>query len=882
MKKPFKILFVSTLLLSQVTFTAQADKHSSETAENTIRFTLQNGLTVVLNEDKQSPHVAFSKWYKVGSGDEDIGNTGFAHLFEHLYFTGSMNATENHFEQLQAIGGLEINGTTNHDRTRFFQTIPKNALDYTLWLESERMVGISDAITEEKLTSQKKAIQSESELRAGDVFQTMMNTLGHWSYPKDHPYHFPVMGSMQDVNSATLKATKSWLARYYTPNNAVIALSGDLDIPTTKTLIQKYFSHIPSGTVLSNVTQWIAPLNSEIQVSESLNLGSQQTVLSWNVPGMKHQQFEALNLLATLLNQSDNPLVHRMMNEDALVSSISTLYSAKEVGAQFVIAMERKPGVSTTALLQQFDKIWAELTQFDEKLIALGKKSVLANNTRQMQTISGATGKANLLASGEVYFDDHLYYFKRNTIINQLTSEDLSTVKNQWLGNNKLVIDYSIDESETQSEPEHARITTAPKISQPQKTELVGFNTSLINDSLKVSVLTRENSQDLSVALAFNQGFLNDAKTTPGLLNVSLKALELALTSQGFPSQMISEADHSIVLSSLKPAEIARYLSLIMQLKSEKTALSAAEAEVAIANNLERLALEEQDIESIATKALAAIYRHNNETLPPLTGYGDQASLKKLPVSAVQIFTNNLLNHSLSNINFVGKTDVGIFNLPIFAKLAPTKQKKEMVYISKAQQGSVTPLITEVDIGNQTLILASKIIEHGQFKRLSLQTANQLFGVGMSARLNQLIRDKKGWSYGGVSKIIRLNNTQSLWVIMAPVKPEFATDALTGLQQFVASEQQGFAMTDKELKGVKAQQRSLFNKSFDQNMTANLRLMSGLLEGTLETDLKLEHELDSLLKEDIQLVMQNLLEPNNFSWQILGQIDQFETNTKQF
>ena len=221
-------------------------------------FTLNNGLTVVVHEDRKVPMVAVNVWYHVGSKNEKVGKTGFAHLFEHLMFNGTENYNAEYFEPFEKIGATDQNGTTNNDRTNYFQNVPTNALDLALWMESERMGHILNVIDQEKLDEQRGVVQNEKRQGENQPYGQVFNAIGKAVFPKGHPYSWSVIGSMEDLNAATLDDVKEWFETYYGPTNAVIALAGDIDLETAKIKVQEYFGDIQAGPPLTKPKKWIA------------------------------------------------------------------------------------------------------------------------------------------------------------------------------------------------------------------------------------------------------------------------------------------------------------------------------------------------------------------------------------------------------------------------------------------------------------------------------------------------------------------------------------------------------------------------------------------------------------------------------------------------
>nr|MCS5557849.1 insulinase family protein [Oceanospirillaceae bacterium] len=191
-------------------------------------FTLDNGLTVVVHTDRKAPIVAVNVWYDVGAKNEQVGKTGFAHLFEHLMFNGTENYDDEYFGPFERAGATEQNGTTNSDRTNYFQNVPTPALDMALWMESDRMGHLLGAITQDKLDEQRGVVQNEKRQGEAQPYGTMWNNVWKYTFPQGHPYSWSVIGSMEDLNAASLDDVHQWFKDYYGPNNAVLVLAGDI------------------------------------------------------------------------------------------------------------------------------------------------------------------------------------------------------------------------------------------------------------------------------------------------------------------------------------------------------------------------------------------------------------------------------------------------------------------------------------------------------------------------------------------------------------------------------------------------------------------------------------------------------------------------------
>src|SRR3989454_11358497 len=224
------------------------------------KFVLKNGLTLIVHEDHKAPIVAVNVWYHVGSKNEKPGKTGFAHLFEHIMFGGSENAKGRYIEAMERIGATDLNGTTENDRTNYFENVPTSALDFTLWMESDRMGHLLGALDQKTLDLQRGVVQNEKRQGENQPYAVSEEFITKNTYPAGHPYSWTVIGEMKDLDAASLDDVKEWFKTYYGPSNTVIAIAGDIDAKTAKEKVEKYFGDIPAGPPVAHQNVWIAKM----------------------------------------------------------------------------------------------------------------------------------------------------------------------------------------------------------------------------------------------------------------------------------------------------------------------------------------------------------------------------------------------------------------------------------------------------------------------------------------------------------------------------------------------------------------------------------------------------------------------------------------------
>lgn len=310
------------------------------------RSVLPNGLTLILHEDRTTPTVTLNMWYHVGSGREKQGRTGFAHLFEHIMFEGSKNVPEGKFDEwLEAAGGSN-NGSTNTDRTNYFESFPSNALELALFLESDRMGFLVDAMSPEKVDGQRDVVKNERRQRIENQPYGMASiVIGEHLYPPDHPYHWPVIGSMADLSAASYDDVVEFFKTYYVPNNASLVIAGDIDIPRTKTLVENWFGDIPAGPQPKPFSAPKVILASEVRLLMQDKVQLPRLYMVWHSPAIFEPGDAELDIIASILaNGKNSRLYKRLVYELQIAQDVYAYQSSSAVASSFWIVATARAG----------------------------------------------------------------------------------------------------------------------------------------------------------------------------------------------------------------------------------------------------------------------------------------------------------------------------------------------------------------------------------------------------------------------------------------------------------------------------------------------------------------------------------------------------------
>ena len=291
------------------------------------KYVLDNGLTLIVHTDRKAPVVAVNLWYHVGSKNELEGKTGFAHLFEHLMFNGSENYNDEYFGPYDRVGATGMNGTTNFDRTNYFQVVPKNALDMALWMESDRMGHLLGVIDQARLDEQRGVVQNEKRQGENQPYGKVFITAFKNMFPKGHPYSWSVIGYMEDLEAASLDDVHNWFKQYYGAANATIVVAGDVDPLQVKERVEHYFGYIPSGPPLTRQDTWIPDLKGTHRQVMQDRVPQARTYKIWMMPEIGNIEANHLDLVSGILSEGKTSRLYKRLVYDEQIASDAVSYT---------------------------------------------------------------------------------------------------------------------------------------------------------------------------------------------------------------------------------------------------------------------------------------------------------------------------------------------------------------------------------------------------------------------------------------------------------------------------------------------------------------------------------------------------------------------------
>jgi zinc protease len=432
MKKPFFLFFV---LIMTILFSCKKETMETALSIPFEKYTLPNGLTVVLNEDKSDPIDCLAIYYHVGSSREVPGKTGFAHLFEHMMFQKSENVGEDQlFKNIQGAGGT-LNGSTSQDRTNYFEVIPKNALEMALWMESDRMGYLENTVTKTALINQQNVVQNEKRESVDNAaYGFNSGLIAKNLYPKGHPYSWTVIGEMEDLTNASVGDVRAFHKKYYSPNNATLVISGDFDREQVKAWIDKYFGEIPQGEPVEERVSMPVTLAQIVKLYHEDNFAKapQLTMVFPTVERYSKDSY-ALNFLGELLSGTRKaPLYVVLVKEKKLTSRVMARNGSQELAGSFTISVGANPGVNLTevekAIFEGLEKF--EKDGFSEEDLTRLKAQY---ETRFYNSFASVQGKAFQMAEYEMYTGDPEYFRKELAAVQAVTMQDIKNVFEKYI-----------------------------------------------------------------------------------------------------------------------------------------------------------------------------------------------------------------------------------------------------------------------------------------------------------------------------------------------------------------------------------------------------------------------------------------------------------------
>jgi zinc protease len=860
---------------------------------------LDNGLTLIVHEDHKAPIVAVNVWYHVGSKNEKPGKTGFAHLFEHLMFEGSENYQGDYHQAIEKAGATTMNGTTNRDRTNYFQNVPTSALDLTLWLESDRMGHLLSGITQKMLDEQRGVVQNEKRLRIDNRPYGQAPVIQYQSiYPPNHPYSWLTIGSMADLDAATLEDVHAWFKQHYGAANATIALAGDITVEEAIKKVEHYFGDIPPGPPQTHQSSWVAKLTgTHTQVSYD-RVPQVMIMKSWNIPGEGTETVDYLDIMAAVMSSGKNSrLYKRLVYEDQTVTSISAYTSAGEIAGTFEITAYLKPGVESAVVNKAIDE---EMARFldkgpTRKELERVKIQTLTGFVRGMESIGGFGGKSDILISNYVFHGDPHFYKTQLDRIKNVARKDIVDTAREWLTD-------GMYELEIRPFPEYKSATTGadrtvmPDVSPMAGARLDKFQRQTLENGLEVIVAERHATPVVQFRLLLDAGYAADQFAVPGVAKLAMNmldegtsrmdALEIndALTMLGASVGSGSNLDTSTVslstLSTTLDDALEIYADVVLN-----PSFPQAELDRLRQLQLNGIRREQTSARSMGLRVFPKlVYGKGHAYSNPLTGSGTLESVSGISLQQLKEFHGTWFKPNHATLVVTGDTTMAEV-VPRIEKVFGQWQAGDIPQknISQVKLRDKTQLyLVDRPDAAQSFIFGTHItIPKANPEEVAIQVMNDILGGTSNSRINMNLREDKHWSYGAYSGILNARGQRAFYVI-ASVQTDKTKESVQEAMKELHSYLSTLPPTDEE---VTVKKVSLSQSLAGQWETAGAVAgsISQIVQYGLEDDYYQTYagRIDNLSQAEVNSVARKLIKPDNMTWVIVGDRSRIEAGLNE-
>jgi zinc protease len=861
------------------------------------KFVLGNGLVLLVHEDHKSPVVAINTWYHVGSKNEKPGKTGFAHLFEHLMFSGSANFDHTYINALERIGATDLNGTTNVDRTNYFENVPVSMLDLVLFAESDRMGHLLGVLDQKKLDLQRGVVQNEKRQGENQPYGVTRQLLTENLYPAGHPYSWTTIGSMDDLNAASLQDVQDWFKTNYGPNNTVLVLAGDITPEVARDKVEKYYGEIPAGPPLARQSVWIAKRTGTRRGSVEDRVPQARAYRLWNIPEAYSAEEPLLDLAAQVLGGGKTSRFYqRLVYRDQLATSASASVTSGEIGGHFDLVLTAVPGGDLAKLERGADEELARLiaTGPTAAELAIAKTNLIGDFVRGTERVGGFGGKSDVLARCATFTGDPHCYAKYYERIAAATPASVARVMKDWLSDGDYVLEvhpYPGDFATTAPLDRSHEPTpgTAPRLDLPamQRTRL--------SNGLELFLAERHGVGVVTLSLLVDAGYAADAPALPGASSFALRMLEegtagrdsiavsTALESLNAKFGTSSSLDGSTVnLTLLRPtlkAGLAIYADLV-----QNPAFAEKDFERLRKERLAAIRREKVTPQATALRVLPTLlYGKGHAYASPFSGLGTEESLGRIARADLVAFHRTWFKPNNAKLLIVGDTTLAEITPELerlFRDWRPGEVPGKTIAPVAARTATTVYLIDRPG-AQQSVIAGAALVPPGSDPdALTLDLVNDILGGTFSSRANMNLREDKHWSYGVRSLLIDAIGQRPL-ISIAPVQSDKTADALREMSAEYRGVAGGRPITARELADAAANETLGLPGAFETAKELGDRYLH-VLQYHLPDDYyqTLAARTLAVSAEQANAIAHRLVKPDETLWVVVGDMAKVEAGIR--
>ncbi|MGB0946820.1 M16 family metallopeptidase [Pseudoalteromonas marina] len=877
------------------------------------KYKLDNGLTVIVHEDHSDPLVHVDVTYHVGSAREELGKSGFAHFFEHMMFQGSENvADEEHFKIISEAGGT-LNGTTNSDRTNYFETVPVNQLEKMLWLESDRMGFLLDAVTQEKFEVQRETVKNERGQRVDNrPYGRLGERMAQAMYPDGHPYSWPVIGFMDDLNRVNVNDLKAFFLKWYGPNNATLTIGGDINANEILPLVTKYFAPIPKGPEIPKVEKKAVTLNADRYISMEDKVHLPLLAMSFPTTYARSEDEAPLDILAEILGGGNNSLLYKNLVKTQLAVQASANHPCQELSCS--ISIYALPNPTSGKTLADMEKIVRDsFTEFEKRGVTQDdldkvKAKIESGAIFGLQSVSG---KVSQLAASETFTGNPNSTKAEIARYNSVTKADVMRVFNQYIKGKSSVIMSVVPEGQTQ-------LIAAPDNFTPKKHDFGGPSTTSADDLVArravdtfdrsvqpvaganpavdvpalwqtktdngIKILGTQSSETPTTAVFIKipGGFYNEQTSKVGLSsmtaslmsestqNYTTEEMSNALEKLGSQVSIYADKTHTNVYVSTLTKNLDATLKLVEE-KLFRPAFNADDFERNKKQIIQNIQHSMKDAGYLASNTYSKLLYGDN--IAALPSSGTLNSIEAITLDDVETFYKANFKPQGAQVIIVSDLSEADVEPKVKSALANWQGKGQSFDVDFTEPNVQTNVIYLVDKPgapqSQIRIGKRDMVEDitGEFFKANLM--NFALGGTFNSRINLNLREDKGYTYGARSRFWG-DKTSGGFTASAAVRADSTAASITEFTNELNNYAQN-GVTDEELMFMR---KAINQKDALKYETPNAKLgfLAQILEFDLEPNFVKERNkiVSTISKEEINALAKKHLNAKDMIYLVVG------------
>ncbi|MDA0770666.1 MAG: pitrilysin family protein [Chloroflexi bacterium] len=744
------------------------------------KFTLSNGLEVILQEDHALPMTAVNVWYHVGSKDEEVGRTGFAHLFEHVMFEGSKNHKNSYFEPLQKVGAV-LNGSTTNDRTNYWENVPSNYLELALWLESDRMGFLLDALDQKSFDVQRDVVKNERR----QSYENRPYGMAHLKlqptiFPAPHPYNWPTIGSQEDLDAAELEDIKDFFRMYYAPSNASLAIVGDFDPNTIMATVELYFGDIPPGPPITRFGRMDSDLTGKVTMSMHDKVQLPRSYMVWPTGPAFDEQQAPLDILSAVLGDGKSSRLHKkLVLEKQIARDVRVYHHGQEIAGEFFVQATANPGQSLHEIEAIIDEEMARIAAEPptEHEVMRAKNRIQSHHVRQLEKTGGFGGRADLLNFYNSFLGDPGVI---NTDLDRylaVTPDQIKKAAQLTLGSSNVRLTVLPENAFSPS------VTGIDRSKMPGGSEATSFQPptpqrGTLSNGMGIVTLNKPGIPLVSMGLMIRAGGITDPKEKPGVAELTAAILtegtshrtrdEISDEMEFLGAELLSSASREYITVATETLTDHWTTALdILADVSRNASYPQEEFDRVKAEHLTDLSRISDSPTTIASRAARALqFGHGTRYGHPLSGTVD---------SVTAINRDDLVEHFSKHYGPQGSTLILVGDVTheqsmekaegLFGSWESigTPQQNETAESFKDDSSPTTIYLADKPGAAQSVIRAGHLtVPRHNPDYFSMNLMNYIFGGQFSARLNMNLRQEKGYSYGYMSSIDWFTDSSSM------------------------------------------------------------------------------------------------------------------------